>query len=302
MNGVATGDGWLRPGWLSRRPAVGLLAFTAVLLWKPSAHALTVILHHTVTGPAQYVVAALIGLAGFALVWRGFGRDELTATSLGFMGGALIWMGWFEYSFDGFAHLLAVPPLLHEGNPLLSPNLLLIEASAVAYLAVLVFAGANKDTRCRMFLWFHRNFRLRPGDPTPGYRRQFSRITAMEMVFVNWFFYILNILLLDPRVIGPRQPATYAAWFVLLAWGAYLLLARLWQYTAIAGAIRYAIPTVGVFWITVEMGAQFGWYREIWVRPFDFPITNLAFVAAFFLLGALANTARVPASRAIPVA
>ena len=271
-----------------RRPWIGALAFAAVLLWKPSAHAITVTMHHLFDGPMQYLIGAVIGLAGFWLVWRGFRRDELSATCLGFMGGALIWLGWFESSFQLFAQALKLEPVMWQGFPLLSPELQVIESSAILFLAVLIFTGANKDTRCRMFMWFHRNFRLRPNQPTPGYRRQFARITAMEMIFVNWFFYVVNIAVFDPRLLGPRHTVTYALWVVFLAWGCYLLW-KLLKYTSIAGAIRYAIPTVGAFWISIEMAAQWQLFSEIWVRPFEFPAANILIIAAFVASGTLIN-------------
>jgi len=159
-----------------RAPWIGLLAFLIAFMWKPAAHTLSVVNHLLMPGGAHYLSGAVIGVAGFVLVWMGFRRDELTATGLGFMGGSFIFMGLVEPSFQLFAELMGVAPLMQEGATALSPNLLLMQASAISYFVVLIFLGADKDTRCRMFLWFHRNLKLRPNAPTPGYRRQPARI------------------------------------------------------------------------------------------------------------------------------
>ena len=273
-------------------PLLGLTALGITLFWKPVAHALTVTLHALFTGSVQYLVAALIGLGGFALVWQGFKRDELTATCMGYMGGAFIWIGWFEYAFDFFGEFLEVPPLMQDGNVFFTPNLLMIEASAVLYLALLIFTGANKDTRCRMFLWFHRNLGLRPNKPTPGYQRQFARIAAMETIFISWFFYLVIIIVCDPRIFGPQHIVTYATFVAMIVWGIYLVFFKLIRYRAMAPAIRYAIATAGVLWFCIELTSLWGWYTEIWTKPAEFPISNLALLAGFLLAGILANVTR----------
>jgi hypothetical protein len=270
---------------LQNRPWIGLIGFLVPFLWKPVAHTFTVLMHDALPGPERYPVGAALGLLGFALVWRGFRKDELSATCLGFFGGALIWIGWFEHAFEGFGAFLNVPKVGYLG-----PNLLMMEASAVLLLAMLIFTGANKDTRCRMFLWFHRHFRLRPNLPTPGYRRQFARIAAMEMVLINWFFYVWIILLIDERLFGLKHPFTYAVTAAMFAWGVYLVAFKMLPYRSVAGAIRYGIPTVGILWHCCEITALWGWYREPWIRPFEFLAGNMLTVAAFLTVFALAAT------------
>jgi hypothetical protein len=270
-------------------PYIGLVAITLTLLWKMIAHATTVVFHTLTHGPMMYIVSGLIGLFGFTLVWIGFKKDELTATYLGYMGGSFVFMGWFEGSFEGFSQFLKIPPLMQDGYTIYTPNLLLIQASAVLYFAMLIFAGANKDTRCRMFLWFHRNLKLRPNQPTPGYKRQFARITAMEAVFVSWFFYIVILFAVDPRILGLHHPATYLLTGAVFIWGIWLLFAKLLKYQAMASAIRYAVPTSGALWFCVEMTSLWNWYPEIWVKPFEFPLTNLSLALSFLLLGVIAN-------------
>jgi hypothetical protein len=113
-----------------------------------------------------------------------------------------------------------------------------------------------------------------------GYRRRFARITAIETVVVRWFMYIAIILAFDPRVPGFRHPVTMGLFYGVIAWGLYLTSFRLVKYRAMAGAVRYAIPTGGILWLAVEMAAAWRWYPEIWVKPYGYPVTNVAILVA----------------------
>ena len=267
------------PAELFRPPLLGLMAFVTVYLWKPVAHSLSVLHGTYFPGTAELWSGAIIGLAGWTLVWRGFGKDDLTATMLGFFGGGLLWLGWFETGFDFFAHYQNVPPVGENGMTILTPNLLIMQATFVPLIAILIFLGANKDTRCRMFKWFHRNARLKPEAPTVGYRRQYSRITALEMVTVSWFFYVLNIMIYDPRFLGPMHPVTLSIYGIFIVWAIYLIY-KLSKEREMAFSIRYAIPTVGVAWLPTEMSTHMGLYKEVWIYPTEYVVTNLMIAAA----------------------
>jgi len=275
----------------TRPPWTGLLAFSVAFLWKPVAHTVSVVNHALGGDPGHYYTAAILGLIGFAMVWAGLKRDEVTGTLLGFMGGSFIFMGLVEPSFWLFGELLPVPMLVVDGMPSLSPNLLLMQASATSFFVLLIFLGADKDTKCRMFLWFHRNLGLRPGPPTPGYRRQPARIVALETIMISWFFYIYIICLLDPRILGRDHPVTWLLFGVMLVWGLWLVAAKLSKFRAFGPALRYAVPVAGILWFDVELGAQFKWFVEVWVLPRQFPILcvtlGLLFMAAIVTGGRL---------------
>jgi hypothetical protein len=225
-------------------------------------------------------------------MWKGFRRDETTATLMDVAAGSMIWTGWCEEAFEVSTRLLQVPPLEWQGYTLLTPNLLLIEASAVLFLVMTIFLGANKDTQCGMFLWFHRNLRIWPARRTAGYERQFARVAVMEYLFVDWLFYIINIAIFDPRILGPAHPATAVILALDLAWAVYLLW-KLAQLRAPGAAFRYAIPTVGAAWILVETGAYMRLYTEIWVHPEDYPGSMLAMSVVFVaMLGVFVATSR----------
>jgi len=257
---------------LGRPPLVGLAAFCTILLWRPVAHSLTMLVHELFTGPSGIAVSFLLGAAGFVLMWRGFKLSDSAATVVGILAGSLIWTGWFEQAFGGFAAALGVQPLTWRGFTLFTPGLLMIESSAVLMLGMLILLGANKDTQCRMFMWFHRHLHIWPGRKTAGYQRQIARVATMEYLFVVWFFYVLNILIFDPRVLGPEHPGAMAMLALIAVWGAYLV----WKLTAIRGpglALRYAIPCVGCAWLLIESASAMRLFREIWLEPLEFPLT-----------------------------
>ena len=270
-------------------PWIGLLAIFITFMWKPAAHTVSVVNHLLFPGTAHYISGAVIGAVGFVLVWTGFRRDELTGTCLGFMGGSAIFMGLVEPSFMLFSELMAVAPLVDGEKTVLGPNLLLMEASAVSYFVILIFLGADKDTRCRMFLWFHRNLRLRPNAPTPGYKRQPARIAAMEAVLISWFFYILIITLCDPRIFGRDHLVTIVLFPIMLGWGLWLVFAKLTKFRSMAAALRYSIPVSGILWFNMEMAAQWRWYTEVWIKPVEFPLSNVLIGILFLTGGVVAN-------------
>lgn len=262
------------PAGLAKPPLLGLLAFLVIITWRPMAHTLTILVHELLAGPVRMGVSFVIGALGFVLMWSGFKRDETTASLLGILAGSLIWTGWAEEAFNGFAAALSIEPLMWNGFPLLTPGLLMIEASVVPMLIMLILLGANKDTQCRMFLWFHRNLNITPDKRTPGYQRQISRVVTQEYLFVVWFFYVFNILIFDPRLLGPDSPVTLALLGAIFIWGCWLVW-KLSQLRNAGAALRYAIPTVGCWWVLTESAAAMGLITEVWVRPQEFPLVML---------------------------
>jgi len=258
------GDAVGRPPW------IGWLAWLVIMSWRPVAHSLAVLLHEGFSGALFYGLSFAVGAAGVGIMWKGFRQEETTATLMGFAAGSMIWTGWCETAFNLFAETLQVPALRHQGYTLLTPGLLMIEASAVLLVVMMIFMGANKDTQCRMFLWFHRNLRIWPAQRTSGYQRQFARVTAMEYLFVVWFFYVVNIAIFDPRFLGPSSPVTALILAADAAWAVYLI----WKLGSVRGAgaaFRYAIPAVGAAWILVETAAAMQIFREVWVHPAEYP-------------------------------
>lgn len=79
----------------------------------------------------------------------------------------------------------------------------------------------------------------------------------------------------DAKNAAPRtgyfrmNPAAVAIATGCLAWSIYLFT-RLIKIKKIAYAIRYAIPTVLIFWTFVEIAGRWNWYREFWIYPLHY--------------------------------
>ena len=65
------------------------------------------------------------------------------------------------------------------------------------------------------------------------------------------------------------------------------LFLRLIKINKIAPAVRYAIPTVVIFWNSIEILGRWNFFGEIWVMPeeyfFELILIFLAFITAFLI-------------------
>jgi len=256
---------------LTQQPALGVISLVLVFVGLAVGHS-AVVLQREITGGmsvADTVISLVLGSVGFVLVWVGMKRPETQATLLGYLGGNLIWIGFFEWTWLYFSHWMNIEPILDRGMMILSPELLLIQATGLLMFSLLVFLGANKDTRCRMFMWFHRNFRLRPDRATPGYKRQHARNTALETVFLIWTIYMFAIIINDPRLVRYDSTAAMIITGGFVVWGIYLA-SKLLKIRGFGPAFRYAIPTGNIIWLPIEALSRWGLYPEVWVLPTEY--------------------------------
>jgi len=65
---------------------------------------------------------------------------------------------------------------------------------------------------------------------------------------------------------GDKHPVAYFVAFGSLFWS-LILIWRLLKINNMAYAIRYAIPTVVIFWNFVELLGRWDMFKEIWVEP-----------------------------------
>lgn len=270
-----------------RPPFVGIIAFVTVIMAQPIGHALFVMMKD-LFGSAEetsFWASFLCGLIGFGMVWIGLKKKETAATWLGFVGAILIWTGWFEYSWELFAHLLNVQTLYTaNGDLAMSPGLQVIQASGIVMFATTLLLYFNRETRCTAFKWIHRNVHMDPGKASPAKDRDYARITALETIFVIWFIYVINLTLYDERILGAQHPVTYAVFFGFLVWAVYLNT-RLIKYARMAPAVRYAIPTTIITWLDIEVLSRWGILDEFWLYPADYAFEMGLVVVAFIIAG-----------------
>jgi hypothetical protein len=267
---------------LSEAPLAGLLGLIMVWCSMALGHSL-VVLQTAITGGFSVIdslICLLLGILGFLAVWTGMKQPETQGTVLGYIGGTLIWCGPFEWTWRYSAHILEIEPVLDEGMMILSGELLMIQATTFIVICMLLFFGANKDTRCRMFMWFHRNLGMKPGKMTPGYKRQHARNTAIETVFLIWTIYLFAIWINDPRGIHYASPTAMAITAVFVVWGIYLIN-KLTKIRGLGAALRYAIPTGSIMWLPIEAFARWGLYPEVWIKPVQYPLIMSSVLIVF---------------------
>jgi len=251
-------------------PLTGIAAFAIVLLTMPLGHAAVILLQNAL-GRGQVVLAGLLlGFIGMALVLGGMrvSRD-LGATVLGLFGGLFVWAGWIEIGLEYHAAQLGVEPLMRNGEVVTKPEYLLMPSSIGFFAVLMLYYLFGVRTGCRFFLWFQRLFRIDGSIASVRISRNMAMVTFMEFVMLLWGFYLLLLFAYDEQFAGDRHPVTYFIAFGSLLWSV-LLFANLLQIDRLGYAIRYAIPTVVIFWNFVEILGRWNVFTEIWIEPFDY--------------------------------
>jgi hypothetical protein len=281
-----------------RKPWIGLLGLGVGFLSQPLGHATYAVIL-AMFGSATYIAAFAVGVLGLAIIGLGLKQDELKATLMGLVGGWLLWIGWFEFSFKFFSELYAVQGYAVEpeipGGYVATAHANMLQATVTIMFALLAVYGLfNLQTKCNFMRWFHRNLKLSPGMPTPDNKRSFSRITAMEVLFVTWFCYLFWLYIIYFGTRGTGVQVVMSAYTVWTAWSIYLIY-KCTQQIRTAAALRYGLGAGIVLWGSAEMPSHFGAYKEYWLHPFEYPVFNIV-CAALFVAGlyVAANRPRRP--------
>ena len=256
---------------MSGRPAIGLIALTVTFLGQPLARALNRVLLAWL-GDWAIVGFAVVGVAGVLLVATHLTAEENRASIAGFIGGLLIWRGFFDGPLRFFADWFSVPPVDFGGFPLGGRYALLMSSLSIMLAMLLLYGLMNRETKCLFMRFCLRLIHWSPGDPTPGLRRSYARIAAMETVFVQWAIFLLFLFLG-----GWLGTPFYAA---MCLWSAYLIW-QLLRRRRVGEAFRYAIPVSVVVWSLAEVAAFFGMFPEYWQAPADHPLVMLLMLVLF---------------------
>lgn len=250
----------------------GVLSFLIVLFFMPLGHALMV-LNEKVIPDYKFLGAGIIGFTGLFLFILGIRKNKnpLTATLLGLIAGILIWTGWVEFSFVWIAEKLGVSPLIENGEIATKPEYLVM-LSSVGLLSTIIILYFFKQSSCTFFQWFQRLGKINIVKPK-AQEKFWTGITFIETIVVLWTFYIVLLLVYDKDIAGDRHPLTYLVAFGSLFWSFFLFL-RLIKIQKFDYAIRYAIPTVIIFWNFIEVIGRWDLFKEIWVHPFEHWLEN----------------------------
>ena len=272
-----------------RPPFPGLMAFILVFVVQALGHTVMIVMENWFGEEYVYHSAFLLGSIGAVLLYLGMKHpSEVAGTWMGFWAGTLLWTGWVEFSFVWSANYLNVPDLMDPrvpGEIATKAEYLVMMSSVGVLMATLAYFMLNRETKCNLFVWIQRNLKLRTGKPSRGYQRNFAAITALETIYVVWFFYVALLFIYDENILGDHHPVTYGLFFLNTVWAIYLLqrLVRFWKVTT---AVRYGIPTAIIAWNSVELAGRWHLFTEFWERPQDFGL-EMSLVAAAVVVAAL---------------
>jgi len=285
-----------------RPPFPGLMAFILVFVVQALGHTVMIVMENWFGEEYVYHSAFTLGSIGAVLLYLGMKHpSEVVGTWMGFWAGTLLWTGWVEFSFVWSANYLNVPDLMDPrvpGEIATKAEYLVMMSSIGVLMATLAYFMLNRETKCNMFVWIQRNLKLRTGRPSRGYQRNFAAITALETIYVVWFFYVALLFIYDENILGDHHPVTYGLFFLNTVWAIYLLqrLVRFWKVTT---AVRYGIPTAIIAWNSVELAGRWHLFTEFWERPQDFGlemslVTAAVVVAALLIVKTPAHQKSVP--------
>jgi hypothetical protein len=266
-----------------QKPLIGIIAFLIVLFTMPLGHAAMILMETGFGHEYVYHAAIILGFIGLGLLLRGlFSSNETTATILGFFAGVFIWTGWVEFAYVYYANRFGVEPYILNGEVITKPEYLIMPSSVGMWSILIIYYFVGTKTGCTFFIWFQKKLGISKRVHFKPAERNVAVTTFMEVSALLWTFYLLLLFVFDPNFFGDRHIATYIVAFGSLFWSLYLFL-RLLKKNNMAYAIRYAIPTVIIFWNFVEILGRWNLFREIWVEPMKYwlemTIVMLVFVA-----------------------
>ncbi len=254
----------------------GFLSFFIVLILMPLGHVLMIVVEELLMGYKFYGAGAIGFLGFFVLVYGVLKSNNLIISSLfGLLAGVLVWTGWVEFSFVWIAEKYNVSPLIENNEITTKPEYLVMMSSVGLLSTVLIYFLFN-NTKCVFFSWIQRNLGLTKYIKT-GVNKPLAIVTFFETITILWSFYLVLLFVYDKDFAGEQHFLTYLVAFGSLFWSIYLFF-NLLKIKKMDYAIRYAIPTVIIFWNFIEIMGRWNLFKEIWLHPFDHWIENSLFL------------------------
>lgn len=252
-----------------KKPWIGLLAALIVLFVIPVGHAVMVLVEH-IWPSARFLAAGILGVAGVLLLAAGvYGNDKpVRASLLGFGGAMAVWTGWIEFSFVWVAHKLQVAPLMTATGEVATKPEYLVMLSSLGLLGGMVLPFMFAPTRCQVFVWWQKVIGIRRVVSSQPTARPMATIVFLESISLVWFFYVVLLLVYDEEIAGEYHPATWMVAFGSLLWSLYLIRSLL-RISEFSYALRYAIPTVIIFWNFIEVLGRWEILNELWIKPVE---------------------------------
>lgn len=275
-------------------PWTGILSFIIVLFMMPLGHAAMILMEKILGHNLLYLAALLLGVIGVGLLVLGiYSKKEITATFAGLFGGMLVWTGWVEFAYVYYANRYGVQPLIENGEIVTKPEYLIMPSSVGFWAIIMLFYIFSIKSNCVLFTWIQDKLHYGAAKKAVSDEQSVSRLqpvvrnyamtTFMEMNIIMWTCYIVLLFVYDERFFGDHHPVTSIIAFGSLAWSIYLFV-KLLKIKKLGYAIRYAIPTVIIFWTFVEIMGRWDMLKEIWVEPSHYWMEMTVMLVAFVVL------------------
>ncbi len=266
-----------------KKPLVGIIAFLIVLLTMPLGHAAMITMENFFGSEYIYHAAVALGIIGLGIVvWGTIINKETISTFLGLFGGLFIWTGWIEFAYVYYANRYGVEPLIANGEVITKPEYLIMPSSVGFWVILMLFYLFRSKSGCKFFNWLHQKLKI-PTVKLQVVSHNYTMTTFMELIALLWTFYLVLLFIYDTNFLGDRHPVTYFIAFGSLLWSLYLFT-KLIKIPKLAYAIRYAIPTVIIFWNFVEILGRWDFFKEIWVEPANYSVEIICILIIFILL------------------
>jgi len=275
-----------------KKPITGIVAFLIVLFTMPLGHAAMILMEKGFGHDHIYQAAVILGIVGFLLgVWGVIINKEAASTFLGLFGGLFIWTGWVEFAFVYYANRFGVEPLMANGEVITKPEYLIMPSSVGFWAVLMMYYFFSSKTGCSFFNWFQQKLKINNSVSHQPKSHNYAMSTVMELTLLLWTFYLVLLFAYDDDFFGDRSPVTYAIAFGSLFWSGFLFI-RLLKISKIGYAVRYAIPTVIIFWNFVEILGRWNMFKEIWIEPGEHWLEMTLILAIFIVLLAVAVFSR----------
>ncbi|MEN8221715.1 MAG: hypothetical protein ABFR36_00540 [Acidobacteriota bacterium] len=266
------------------KPFTGITAFIVVLFTMPLGHAAMIMMEKAFGHKHIYTAAVILGLLGlFLLVWGVISAKETKATFLGLFGGLFIWTGWVEFGYVYYANRYGVAPLIENGEIATKPEYLIMPSSVGFWAILIIYYFFGTKTGCQFFNWLQKKLKYSNTVNIEPVKRNIAITTFLELIALLWTFYLVLLFTYDNNFFGDRHPVTYIVAFGSLFWSIFLFR-KLLKISKIAYAVRYAIPTVIIFWNFIEILGRWDLFKEIWVEPQKYWLEMTLILAVFIIL------------------
>ncbi len=274
----------------SKGPFIGIVSFLIVLFTMPLGHAGMILAEHVMGEEYIFLFAFILGLLGAFLLLVGMSmRSHVKATVLGLFAGLFVWTGWVEFAYVYYARRYEVQPLIENGEVVTKPEYLIMPSS-IGFLAIfLIYYFLGTKTGCVFFTWFQKKLKIKGIVELQQRPRNIAMVTFNELILILWTFYLVLLFSYDNNFLGDRHPATYIIAFGSLLLSLYLFI-KLIKIQEIGYAIRYAIPTVIIFWNFVEIMGRWNVLKEIWVEPSKYYVEISLMLVVFIILTVIVFT------------